>query len=1072
MAKKAMEMTIEIAGKVGSSLGASFKRASGEVDDLKKKSLAAKRELSRLGREFSKGNIHQSQYAAETKKVRSELRKLEGDMRRTKAVSTMLNNGVNKVKATARIAAVGATAAAAVAIGSSVKTAASYEAQMSKVGAVSGATKKELAKMDDFALELSKSSIFTATQAGQGMEYLALAGWKSKEIMAGMPGMLNLAAAGNLDLGRAADITSDTMSAFGMKAMEAGHAADVFAYAQANANTNVEQMGDMMKYAAPISNQMKWSLEETSAAAMVMADSGLKGSIAGQAFASSVSRLSKPTREMRKKMKELNIEFFDADDKMKSMPDVIASLEKGFDGLSDKQRSAALTTLFGAEAYKHWAILLEGGSDKLRGLTKDLETADGAAAKMSAEMVDNYAGSLKLLQASVETAQIKLMKPILPVFQDLFDGIGGMLDGKTGEIESVGERTAKALGDVFEPFSLKKPEMQAGVKYSHEELKEYQEELKRYYERQEIFGDMDLGDKIVYSLETAMGKAEEWLAGSGGEMMGRVFTTLGEIAAKSWWNAFKGAVGGSLEAMGEGNIGGALGLGAAGWMLGGGAMVKGAIGAGRWAVESRSVKKSKAAAKAMQDTAPVSSGKTKEKKQKGSKKTKSKAVASQPVVQERKAAKTKQTAKAAPAPKNIVKNTGKSLLSGGGKLAGKIAKIGSKAMLPLAFANEAFNVIKSKDKAKAGGEAAGGLAGTLGGGKLGAAIGTAVAPGIGTAVGGLIGGIGGYIGGKWLGGKAVDTARGDGGKSEKATAGPPAPSAGNPSESTSFDSAALNAAANELAASLTASTASMTELQTGTSAAGQSMTAFASHIEQAGGTMQTSFAALQESSNATAHNISALAMILGEASGMLYGSMSSLQSNADMTAHSMSLLTTYTSQASGMIYGSFASLQSNAELTAHSMSLLATYTSRASGMIYGPFASLQSNAEITAHSMSLLATYTSQASGMMYGSFSGLQTSTTMTTHSMSLLTSYIGQAGGMLNGLFVPLRASAGLASSNMSNLAARISQASGWISSLSGIPAASQRVVAALGNLEARINSVPLPSGGGGGKRVSFDG
>ncbi len=305
--------------------------------------------------------------------------------------------------------------------GLAVKTGMDFESGMSKVAAISGATGKDFNALEKQARDLGATTIFSAKEASEGMQYLALAGFKTKDIMSAMPGMLDLAAAGALDLGRAADITSDTMQAFGLSADQAGHAADVFAYAQANANTNVEQMGEAMKYAAPVTNALGWSLEETSSAMMVLANSGLKGSIAGQAFASSLARLAKPTKRMKTVMDETGMSFFDAEGKMKSMPDVMKEIEKGTKGMTQKQRSATITTLFGAEAYKHWAILLEAGSEELKNMTVNLENADGTAADMAATMQDNVAGSLKELRSKLEDLFITTYKNLTPALNKLVD---------------------------------------------------------------------------------------------------------------------------------------------------------------------------------------------------------------------------------------------------------------------------------------------------------------------------------------------------------------------------------------------------------------------------------------------------------------------------------------------------------------------------------------------------------------------------------------------------------------------------------------------------------------------------
>nr|WP_051388324.1 phage tail tape measure protein [Priestia megaterium] len=313
---------------------------------------------------------------------------------------------------------------------------AEFEQGLSGVQAVSGATAEDMKLLDKQARDLGKSTRYSATQATEGMQKLALAGWNTQEIMAGMPGMLDLAASGNLDLARAADITSDTMQAFGLEAKNAGHAADVFAHAQANANTNVEQMGEYMEYVAPVANSLGWNLEESAAAAMKLADAGLKGGKAGQAFSTSLARLAKPTSAMKKEMKKLNMEFFDAEGSMKPLPDVMKEIEKGTKGMTKEQKSATLTTLFGAQAYKNWSILLDAGSESLETTTKELKNADGAAAEMAKTMQDNARGKVIEFQSAVEGLQISLTRHLMPAFTDIVEKGTDLIRGFTDMDES------------------------------------------------------------------------------------------------------------------------------------------------------------------------------------------------------------------------------------------------------------------------------------------------------------------------------------------------------------------------------------------------------------------------------------------------------------------------------------------------------------------------------------------------------------------------------------------------------------------------------------------------------------
>ncbi|WP_107923486.1 phage tail tape measure protein [Lysinibacillus parviboronicapiens] len=419
-------------------LAVQLNRASAEMDRTQRELNETTAELDRLERELAQSQTAWGKFGA-TATAAGENLKAVGDK------MTSIGKDMS-MKITAPLTALGAVI---------VKVGMDFDSQMSKVAAVSGATGAEFDALRAKAQELGASTKFTATQAAEGFEYLALAGYKTEQQLAAIDGLLSLAAAANMDLGQAADITTDIMSAFGLEASKAGHAADVFAYAQANANTNVEQIGEAMKYAAPMANQMGWSLEETTAAMMKLADNGLKGSIAGQAFASSLGRLAKPTKQMRKTMEELNIEFFDAEGNMKSLPDIVAHLEDRFDGLTMKQKSAAITTLFGAEAYKHWAILLESGSSILNTHTKALENADGTAKNMADTMVDNLGGSLLMLKSAVEGLMIQfsdLIKNDLKAFAEwltkITDKFSELDEGTKKVILIVGALTA-AIGPLL-----------------------------------------------------------------------------------------------------------------------------------------------------------------------------------------------------------------------------------------------------------------------------------------------------------------------------------------------------------------------------------------------------------------------------------------------------------------------------------------------------------------------------------------------------------------------------------------------------------------------------------------------
>lgn len=316
-----------------------------------------------------------------------------------------------------------------------VSAGANFEQIMSKVAAVSGASGSEMKQLEAQAKELGATTQFSATQAGEGMMYLAQAGFKTGDIMKAMPGMLDLAAAGALDLGTAADIASNIMSGFGLSADKATHTADVLALAASNSNTNVTQMGEAMKYAAGTAHTVGFSMEETSAAIMAMANNGLQGSVAGQAFATSLGRLAKPTKEMRKVMDELNLSFFDQQGKIKPLPTIIKELEDKTGSMTNQQKSATLTTLFGAEAYKNWAALMQEGSEKLEKNTKALEKADGAAAKMAKTMNDNLKGKWIEFTSALEGLAITIFTLIAPALAAIVLGLTQVVRWVDGTIK-------------------------------------------------------------------------------------------------------------------------------------------------------------------------------------------------------------------------------------------------------------------------------------------------------------------------------------------------------------------------------------------------------------------------------------------------------------------------------------------------------------------------------------------------------------------------------------------------------------------------------------------------------------
>jgi TP901 family phage tail tape measure protein len=586
MAKKAFEMHFQIGGKLASSFSNVFSKASRSLGDLKNEARQTQRALDQLGNDFRKGKIHQTQYAESTERLTRELKQLENAQNRINAFNTTVGNGFNTVKATAGIAAI-ATAAAATAVAfKTVDTAGSFQQQMTKVGVKAEATAAELKALNDTALNLGANSSLSASEVAIAMDELAAKGFNANKIVGAMPGIIAAAESSGEDLAMTSDVVTSALNAFELQAEQANHVADVMAMSANRTAAGIKDLGYSFKYAAPIAKTLGISLEELAASTGIMVDKGLSGEQAGTSLRMALIRLTDAPKEAQKAMKKLNFTAIDSKGKFKSLAQITKDWNKSTKGLTDAQKVQTAATVFGTEAATGMLNLFSSGPEKIDEMTKALENSTGAAAEAAKAMKDNYAGSLEELGGSIETAQIKFATPILPVFQELFDGIGATLDEKSNVFERAGQRVASGLNDIFDPFSTQKPEMPAFAQNADSELKReqlsnYQTELDKFNK----FSGMDFGDKIVYSLDEATVKIEQWLSGPGGDSMNKIFAKVGEIAAKAWWGAFSGAVTSSASNFMEGNFAAGAGLGVVANLLTGGLLVKGAWGAGKWGID-------------------------------------------------------------------------------------------------------------------------------------------------------------------------------------------------------------------------------------------------------------------------------------------------------------------------------------------------------------------------------------------------------------------------------------------------------------------------------------------------------
>lgn len=295
-----------------------------------------------------------------------------------------------------------------------VKTAADFEAAMSEVGAISGASAQDLATLTAKAKEMGATTSFSASESAEAMKYMAMAGWKTADMTAGIAGIMNLAAAAGEDLGTTSDIVTDGLTAFGMSAKESGRFADVMAAASTNANTNVTMLGESFKYCAATAGAMGYNIEDISVALGVMANAGIKGSTAGTTLKNVIANMAKPTDAQAAVMQKLGISLTDSSGNMKSFAEVMNNLRSSFNGLSETEKASYATTLAGKESMSGLLTIVNASAADFDKLTEAINGSSGSAEAMAAKMLDNLKGQLTLLKSAVEGIAITIGDKLLP----------------------------------------------------------------------------------------------------------------------------------------------------------------------------------------------------------------------------------------------------------------------------------------------------------------------------------------------------------------------------------------------------------------------------------------------------------------------------------------------------------------------------------------------------------------------------------------------------------------------------------------------------------------------------------
>lgn len=463
-----------------------------EIEKTKDKLNTLKDAERQVQEQFERGDIGQEQYDALRREIietEQQLESLQGTVGSGNAklaeLSEHFSSAGEKIESAGEklLPVTGAVVGLA---GVAVKTAADFEASMSNVQAISGATADEMAVLEEKAREMGAKTKFSASEAADAMSYMAMAGWKTDDMLGGIEGIMNLAAASGEDLAKTSDIVTDALTGFGMTAKESGHLADIMAAASSNANTNVSMLGESFKYIAPVAGALGYSAEDVATALGLMANSGIKASSAGTSLRSLLTNLAKPTDTVEAAMRNLGISLDDGQGNMISFEQLMQDLRSSFGDvkipldelrasvndldsqlangdITDDEYSKAFDDLmeraYGAEgAIKAQSAAALAGKEGMSGLLaivnaseedynklKDaIDNCDGAAENMANVMIDNLSGQITILKSQLQELAISFGEMLMPVIKDVVGWIQGFVD----KINSMSDSQKKIIGIV------------------------------------------------------------------------------------------------------------------------------------------------------------------------------------------------------------------------------------------------------------------------------------------------------------------------------------------------------------------------------------------------------------------------------------------------------------------------------------------------------------------------------------------------------------------------------------------------------------------------------------------------
>ena len=414
-----------------------LKNSDSALDSVEKSLDDATGELNKFEKGIKGANTVSRLFKSESQNIEYGTKSIRDAIKATTKVFVALKATVEAAKAT---------------IGTGkwiIETGAAFDSQMSTVAAISGAAGKDLERLRDKAKEMGETTSFSATESAQALEYMAMAGWKTDDMVDGLSGVINLAAASGENLASVSDIVTDAMTAFGMSAEESTHFADVLAKASSSANTNVGMMGETFKYVAPLAGTLGYSVEDMSIGIGLMANAGIKGSQAGTSLKTALANMAKPTDKQAAAMDDLGIslenatggtksfmevmenlrssiggidvELVDSEGNLREYDDIIADLSQTTEGLSKVQQIQAAATIFGKESMSGMLSIVNASTKDFVALTQSIYNADGATEKMSKTRLDNLSGDVTLFKSALEGVGISISEKVSPALRDVVE---------------------------------------------------------------------------------------------------------------------------------------------------------------------------------------------------------------------------------------------------------------------------------------------------------------------------------------------------------------------------------------------------------------------------------------------------------------------------------------------------------------------------------------------------------------------------------------------------------------------------------------------------------------------------